>query len=214
MKEVKGIFLNVVIEKSLRRSLPFRIPGNPTGNGKGLQSNLEGTPAPWSPGNKIGASASEPSPLGARARDGKVGARAEGIKLSYFVYTCSSRPVPKHSFSSQSGPHFRFLCCHSCSLILLPPLRLSDQMCATSHCHPQQRLYGLSHNPSLEIAQVGRGGGNFSFPGKAQKANVLDIPLFLIKFETLSMGLSLLSRTVSVWAQGPFYNLSSPCLGF
>lgn len=117
---------------------------------------------------KVGAWIPEPPPLGARARDGKVGARTGGVILSYFVCTCSSKPSPKHSFFTQAVPDFKFLCCHSCRLILPPKLRLWDLMCTTHH-HHQQRLYGLS--------QVGRGRGYFIFPGIAEETSVLDISL-------------------------------------
>ena len=43
---------------------------------------------------------------------------------------------------------------------------LRPVMC-NSHSHPQQNLYGLSHNPSPEIAQVGR--SLFPFPWQSMR---------------------------------------------
>lgn len=61
----------------------------------------------------------------------RLSARTEGTKLSYFLCTYSSKPLPKHSFSYLAGPNFRCICCHSCNLILLPRFRLWDLIYAT-----------------------------------------------------------------------------------
>lgn len=94
---------------------PFGIPVNPTGNSKGVQSNLESTPDPsWNPGCKVGAWAPEPTPLGARARHGKAAARTAGVTRSYLLQQSNAKTqlLPsgttqfEDSLLPQLQPHF------------------------------------------------------------------------------------------------------------